>query len=140
MPSRREVVITGCRVVSPIGIGCEAFWSSLTSGRSGIGWLTAFDATGYPARLTSQVADFNPQDYVRPRKSLKVMSRDTQLGMTAADMACRSAGISGGTIDPDRYGVVFAADKMQRDARSRRRLSRQLCGRPIQLPAVEQSD
>ena len=34
---KRRVVVTGVGVVSPIGIGKEAFWQSLISGKSGIG-------------------------------------------------------------------------------------------------------
>jgi 3-oxoacyl-[acyl-carrier-protein] synthase II len=48
---------------------------------------------------------------VRPRKSLKVMGREIQLGVAAADMACSDAKISGGA-DPERMGVVFGADMM----------------------------
>jgi len=54
----RKVVITGVGVVSPVGSGVEKFWSNLTSGRSGIGPITLFDASAFPIRIAGEVKDF----------------------------------------------------------------------------------
>ncbi len=54
----RKVVITGVGVVSPVGSGVEKFWSNLTSGRSGIGPITLFDASTFPIRIAGEVKDF----------------------------------------------------------------------------------
>jgi 3-oxoacyl-[acyl-carrier-protein] synthase II len=62
-----------------------------------------------------EVPDFDPKQYVRPRKSLKVMSRDIQLAFAAADMACADAGLRQGPLDPERMGVVLGADMMPCD-------------------------
>lgn len=106
----REVVITGLGVVSPIGIGVEAFGASLHAGHSGIRPISLFDASGFPVRIGAEVIDFDPKAYVRPRKSLKVMSREIQFGFAAADMAMTAAGLQQGQAEPDRFGVVFAAE------------------------------
>jgi len=108
--SPREVVITGVGVVSPIGIGVESFAGSLRAGQSGIRPISLFDASGFPVRIGAEVADFDPKAYVRPRKSLKVMSREIQFGFAAADMAMTDAGLQQGQAEPDRFGVVFAAE------------------------------
>ena len=55
------------------------------------------------------MADFDPKQYVRPRKSLKVMSRDIQLAFAAADLACVDAGLRERPVDPERLGVIFGA-------------------------------
>ena len=60
--------------------------------------------------LVGEVRDFDPKKFVANRKSLKVMSRDAQLGVAAAALACRDAGIVTGKVDPERFGVVFGAD------------------------------
>lgn len=99
-------------VVSPIGIGRGPFWDAMVEGRSGIGPIRRFDASELPVRITAEIHDFDPKPYVRPRKALKVMCRDAQLGVTASSLACRDAGISGGTVDPERLGVVFGADRI----------------------------
>ncbi len=111
----REVVITGVGMVSPIGIGREAFWSSLTEGRSGVGPVDLFDVDEWKVKFGAPVRDFEPKKFVRPRKSLKVMSREIQLGFTAADLAFADAGLADQTVDSDRFGVVFGADMMYCD-------------------------
>jgi 3-oxoacyl-(acyl-carrier-protein) synthase len=42
MRASRRVVITGLGVVSPIGIGKDAFWENLIAGKSGVDYITAF--------------------------------------------------------------------------------------------------
>ena len=115
MEPARDVVITGLGVVSPIGIGREAFWASLVEGRSGVRSLGWFSASEQPSPIGGQVPEFDPARYVRPRKALKLMSRDIQLAVAAADLACAEAGLAQGTVDPDRFGVVFGADMIAAD-------------------------
>ncbi len=97
-------------IVSPIGIGTVAFWDSLMAGRSGVHCVPGLQGTEFGVRFGGVVDDFDPKAYVRPRKSLKVMSRDIQFGFAAADMAFQQAGLQVGVVDPDRFGVVFGAE------------------------------
>jgi 3-oxoacyl-[acyl-carrier-protein] synthase II len=106
-----EVAITGIGVVSPIGTGREEFWSALLAGRSGVRPIRQFDAVGIPVRFAAEIEDFDPLDFISKRKSLKLMSRDAQLGLAAASLACRDAGLREGAIDPQRFGVVLGADR-----------------------------
>lgn len=110
MASAREVVITGVGVVSPIGVGSELFWASLCAGRSGVRRLDVFNGSDLPSPIGAEVVDFEPKQHVRPRKSLKVMSRDIQLAFVAADFACAEAQLSQRPVDPDRLGIVFGSD------------------------------
>ncbi len=107
-----EVVITGIGVVSPIGIGREAFWDNLLAGCCGLGPVSADVAAGMPPQLFGHVRDFEAKAYVTNRKSIKVMSRDAQLGVAASVLACRDAGVANGSIDPERMGVVLGADQI----------------------------
>ena len=109
MAPKRDIVITGVGVVSPIGIGKDPFWAALCEGRSGIRRLDLFDDPSLSAPIGGQVADFDAKQYVRPRKSLKVMSRDIQLAIAAADLACADAGLRDRPIAPERLGVIFGA-------------------------------
>jgi len=115
MEPTREIVITGLGVVSPIGIGNEGFWTSLREGRSGVRSLALFNGQDLPATIGGQVCDFYPEPYVRPRKSLKVMSRDIRLAFVAADFACSEAGFDSNPVDPERLGIVFGADMISCD-------------------------
>jgi 3-oxoacyl-[acyl-carrier-protein] synthase II len=113
--SNSEIVITGMGVVCPIGIGLEPFWASLCEGRSGVRLLSLFNDPDIFVPFGGQVADFDPKQYVRPRKSLKVMNRDIQLGFTASDMAYASSGLQNHAIAPERLGVLHGADLMPCD-------------------------
>lgn len=111
----REPVITGLGVVSPIGIGLEPFWDSLRTGRSGVRTITKVDATGLTTPFGGEVIGFDPKQYVKPRKSLKVMSAEIQWAYAAADMAMAQAGLRAGAVEPDRLGVIFGCDMIYSD-------------------------
>ena len=106
------VVITGLGVVSPIGVGRTAFAQALDQQQSGIAPIDHFDASQLPVRLCARVRDFEPKRYVRPRKSLKIMSRDMAFAVAAAWEAWESAGLDRKPLEPHRIGVVFGADVM----------------------------
>ncbi len=110
-----QVVITGYGVISPLGVGREAVAEGVWQQQSGVGVIRSFDSSCLPVPIAGEISDFEPKNYVRPRKSLKVMSRDIQLGFAAANMALEHAGIPEGQADPDRMGVVFGADMIYFD-------------------------
>ena len=107
-----RVVITGIGVVSPIGIGKDAFWRSLREGRSGIDYLQSLPADSLPSPYAAEITDFDPRDHLRDRKFLKVMSRGMQLGVSSASLAMRDAAIGENDIDPVRLGVSFGAGRI----------------------------
>lgn len=104
-----RVVITGVGVISPVGIGTDLFWDNLAAGRSGIGPLTAISTQALPCKLAAEIKNFDPRHYVYQKKFLKVMSRDIQLGVSAASLAMKDAGLAAGDVEPDRLGVEFGA-------------------------------
>ena len=107
-----RVVVTGVGVVSPIGIGNERFWDSLLHNRSGIDFLRSVPADGLHSAFGAEVRDFNPVDFLRDRKFVKVMCRDIQLGVASSNLAVKDSGICPGDVDPHRFGVVFGAGRM----------------------------
>jgi 3-oxoacyl-[acyl-carrier-protein] synthase II len=58
--STRRVVITGVGAVTPCGNTAADTWAALVAGRSGIGRITRFDATGCSAQVAGEVRDFDP--------------------------------------------------------------------------------
>lgn len=108
--SGREVVITGLGVVSPIGIGRDAFWDSLRHGHSGVRTLDWLATGGYPVTFGADVVGFEGKDYVQPRKALKVMCREIQMGFAAASIAMKDAQLAAGAVEPDRLGVVYGSE------------------------------
>ncbi len=107
--NQTRVVISGIGVVSPIGIGIDSFWRNISSGVSGIDRLQSIPTENLPSKLAAEVKDFNPDEHLYNKKFLKVMSRDIQLGVSAASDAVKNAGIKRGTVDPERFGVSFGA-------------------------------
>jgi 3-oxoacyl-[acyl-carrier-protein] synthase II len=107
-----RVVVTGVGVVSPIGIGHEKFWDSLVSNRTGIDFLQSIPADGLPSRFGAEIRDFDPAQHLRDRKFVKVMTRDTQLGVASANLAMKDAKLKPGYVDPWRFGVEFGAGRM----------------------------
>jgi 3-oxoacyl-[acyl-carrier-protein] synthase II len=112
MVSGPDVVITGLGVVSPIGIGGKAYWDSLHQQRSGVTLLPEMAATDLPVRIGGAIVDFEPKQFVKPRKALKVMSREIQTGFSSAVLAMDQAGIEPGRVPPERMGVVFGAEML----------------------------
>lgn len=110
MNPAREVVVTGVGVVSPIGIGIDAYAASMQERRSGIVPFSPFHEHGMPFHLGAPVRDFDGKNFVQPRKSMKVMSREIQIAYAAADLAIKHAGIDKGSIDPERFGAVLGSE------------------------------
>ncbi len=113
--SERRVVITGQGLISPIGIGATAVWSSLAAGRGAVGRLKAFSVQGLPIDAAGEVFGFDPKAHALPKhkkalaKSLKYMARDIQLAVAAAELAFADSGLADGGIDPTRFGVDLGA-------------------------------
>ncbi|HEY2837726.1 MAG TPA: beta-ketoacyl-[acyl-carrier-protein] synthase family protein [Pirellulales bacterium] len=118
----RRVVITGLGTISPLGSTTEALWQALSSGHSGVipspaeapGSLAAPFA-GEVRQFTGQIDDFGPLEGELKkaiRKGLKVMCRESQMGVAAAQRAIADANLAAGAYDPERGGVVFGSDYM----------------------------
>ncbi len=109
----QEVVITGIGIACPLGIGREAVWSAVEDRRSGVRQIDRLAGTSFPVPIGGEVRDFEPKQYVKPRKSLKVMSRETQLGFTASELAWADATLDEAPLDPERLGVVIGASNFR---------------------------
>src|SRR5437870_1378123 len=99
----RRVVVTGMGIISPIGVGKEAFWQSLIEGKSGIDRITHFDASPYPCQIAGEVKDLHYQDLLEP-KQLRRMARTTQFAVAAAKLALADAGLDSVWDNPYSVG------------------------------------
>lgn len=123
---KRRVVVTGLGVVSPLGNTIDEFWQSLTAGRGGVRSLAECGVEmaagiGAPARkFSGTITDFSelkPERKKAIRKGLKVMCRETQMGVAAAQCALADAGLSENSYDPEQSGIVFGSDYMLSEPR-----------------------
>ena len=115
MNPSREVVITGVGVVSPIGIGRQAYWQSLAEGSSGVAPLTLYDGKSLPVSFGAELKGFDARQYVRPRKALKVMCREIQTAFSAAMLAVEDAELDPARTVPERIGSVFGSQMLYGD-------------------------
>ncbi len=101
-----RVVITGMGAFSPIGNSVAESWEGALSGRSGIGAITRFNASGLPCQIAGEVKNFDPTTFI-PHKEVRRMARCSQLAIAAARQALDDAGFPDGVPDPERAGVVM---------------------------------
>lgn len=123
---RSEIVITGLGPVNALGLGPEAFWSSLCGAQTGVAPIGSFDPTGFRVQIAGEVRDANIRDFVPKsyRKATKVMARDTELAVIAAKFAADDAGLTtrgseddaqGFRINPARTGCQIGAGLIAAD-------------------------
>ncbi|MCI0702633.1 MAG: beta-ketoacyl-[acyl-carrier-protein] synthase family protein [Planctomycetia bacterium] len=107
----RRTVLTGFGVLSPIGSTPDALWQALVAGTSGIRTVTLFDASELPTHIAGEVPDFSAKAFIDKsyRRSLNAMARTVELGVIGAQFAIQNAGITKGTISPQRIGIEFAS-------------------------------
>ena len=107
--SKRRVVITGLGAVTPYGVGVNKFWESLKEGKSGISTSESIDIDKHVVKISGEVKNFNPEEYIEPKKAKK-MDRFIQFAMVAADEAIKDAKIENlDGIDPYRVGVIVSS-------------------------------
>ena len=102
----RRVVVTGVGLVSPLGVGVDKNWEALMAGRSGIGPVTRFDASEFPARIAGEVKDFNPEDWIEKR-DIKKMDPFIQYSVASAEQAMRQSGFKINDDNADQVGVLI---------------------------------
>ena len=105
--SRKDVVITGIGGISPLGMDCGQFWEGLCSGRCGIEPIKAFDPVGFTCKLAGEVGEYKIRDHVPKshRKATKLMSRDIELAVMAANEALAAAGLVTKATDPEKINI-----------------------------------
>ena len=112
--NQTDVVVSGMGVVSPVGVGVDAFWQSLIDGVSGVRVRESFAETDLPLRIGAPIVDFDPKPFVKPRKALKIMCQPIQFGCAAANLAFEDAGFEKQTresvVSPDRIGTLFGTE------------------------------
>jgi 3-oxoacyl-[acyl-carrier-protein] synthase II len=101
---KRRVVVTGVGAVTPLGIDIETTWKNIIAGKSGIGPLTRVNADEYPAKVSAEVKDFDPENFM-DRKEARKMDRFTQFAVAAAQMAVKDANLIINEENSGRVGV-----------------------------------
>ncbi len=101
-----RVVVTGMGVLSPVGLTLDTYWKALCDGQSGIGPITKFDVSAFPAKIAAELKEFNAADYI-DRKEVRRMDENVQYAVIAAQMALADSGLDLDAEDRNRIGVVM---------------------------------
>lgn len=104
----KRVVVTGMGLITPIGNTVEEFWKNIHAGKVGIGPIRNFDTTQYKAKLSAEVVEFDPKEYMTP-KDAKRMDRFSQFAVAAAKQALEDSELRLGEEDAYRLGVCIGS-------------------------------
>lgn len=104
MSADRTVVITGIGPVTPIGIGVDAFWAGMTSGRNGIRTMTRFDTSGLSVSVAGEIDGFEVSEWLDPKEARRT-ARFVHIAIAAAKLAWDDARHP--EVAAERAGVVF---------------------------------
>ena len=87
-----RVVVSGIGCFSPLGLDMATTWENLIAGKSGIDYITLFDASNLDTRFAGEVKGFEPTNYI-DRKEARRMDRFSQLSVAASMQAVEQSGI-----------------------------------------------
>jgi 3-oxoacyl-[acyl-carrier-protein] synthase II len=90
MGTDRKIVITGIGVLSPIGIGKDAFCEALFQGKTGFKTISLFDTSSFNVHSAGEISDFDPVSFLG-KKGLRTLDRSTRLLSSAAKLAIEDA-------------------------------------------------
>ncbi len=110
--SRRRVVVTGLGLISPVGNTVAEGWANLVAGRSGIGEITKFDASGFACRIAGEVKGFPLEEYLSAKEA-RHMDTFIHYGLAASMQAVRDAGLPTGDAlneeQAERIGCIVGS-------------------------------
>jgi len=104
----RRVVVTGCGIISPLGLSREENHKALTNGESGIDKITQFDASLFSSQIAGEVKNFNPENYF-PKKELRRIARFVQFAVAASQEAVEDSSLDVAKEQAGRVGVIIGS-------------------------------
>ena len=107
--SRREVVVTGLGIVSPVASELNQFWDGIKNGKSGIQRVANVEnIETYPVQIGGEIRDLDVLQYLDPKEARKI-DPFAIWGIIAAAKAIEDSGIDVEAIDSDRAGVIASS-------------------------------
>ena len=104
----KRVVVTGLGALTPIGNTLPDYWESLKKGVSGAARITYFDPKHHKTQFACELKGFDVNDFIH-RKEARRMDKFSQYAMVVTDEAINDAGLTEGSFDPDRVGVIWGS-------------------------------
>ena len=101
-------MVTGIGVLCPLGLDISTTWEGLIAGKSGIDYITLFDAEPLATKIAGEVKGFEPTDYIN-RKDARHMDRFSQLAVAASRQAVEQSGIEINSANQDNIAIVVGS-------------------------------
>ena len=86
---KRRVVVTGIGLVTPLGTEVETVWQNLLAGKSGVDYITRFDASRFPTKIAAEVKNWDLSDVGLDPKDWIGHGLHTQFAMGAGIKAVK---------------------------------------------------
>ena len=103
-----RVVVTGIGAITPLGLDMATNWENLIAGKSGVGYITLFDASKMEVKIAGEVKGFDPNNYIN-RKDIRRMDRFAQLAVAAGFQAVKDANLKIDDSNKDDIGVFIGS-------------------------------
>jgi len=104
----RRTAVTGIGVVAPGGVTRDAFWETITAGRTATRRITFFDASGFRSQIAAE-ADFDPRAAGLSEQEITRTDRYIQFALAAAIEALADSALELDDVDHDRLAVSLGS-------------------------------
>ncbi len=112
----RRVVVTGMEMITPLANGLEESWQAMLSGKSGVGYITSFDAAGFPTKIAGEVKNFEFEKYCPEyTQDARYMGKHSRFAIAATKKALEHSGLDLSTIDHSRAGLYLGSGEGEFD-------------------------
>ncbi|MER7751417.1 beta-ketoacyl synthase N-terminal-like domain-containing protein [Kitasatospora sp. NPDC097643] len=101
-----SLAITGWGVLSPQGVGADAFARAMAQGRSGLADVGGMFDEPLPAQKAHAIVDFDVREHLGRRRTGN-LDRSTAFAVTATGLALADAGLVLAEEDREEVGVVL---------------------------------
>ncbi len=100
--------MTGLGMLTPLGLTVQDTWKAILAGKSSVGLIDHFDASGLNCQICSRIKDFDPLAYMTEKDARK---RDffVQYGVAAAVQAIEDSGIQVNEANAHRVGLAIGS-------------------------------
>jgi len=102
----RRIVITGMGAITPLGDSVGALYEGQINGRSGIDWITHFDASTFPTKFAAEVKNFDLGKFLPDAERFRHAGPNTNFALVAAKEALADADFPAG-LNRDRFGIYL---------------------------------
>ena len=103
---KRRVVITGLGALAPNGNSTSEYWKALSEGKSGIGYITKFNAENLSVKIAGELSGFKAEDFF-DRKDIKRLDPFTIYTLVTTEEAIKQSKLDNSNVNMERVGVIL---------------------------------